>query len=202
MKEKKKKIIKKLMPYMMIIGAFLVTSIMLTVNYQEIIEHPWDIRSWHHNVLAENNPGTGASGILEVYIYPHQSNPTSAYATNLSTANAYAYGDPSGSSNIGSDVPYDTKFDIVVKVRWNTTHAYNSSSSQWVLDWVRGNLTCSDLDGSPNDVAMGEVEITHNDNYIWVNYYLQDADGGTGNGFDINRGETVNNVQIRFDAYF
>ena len=172
---------------------------------EEIVEKTIKIRQWHEDILipvGEADPGAGNSGVLGVWIYAHQGDPGTAYATNLSESGAtvYAFGDVNN-SHIGSIVPYNTAFDIVVKVRWNQTHAFNASSNTWMHDWVRGNITCAAF--SLSDEAMTEQNITDatlgpDATYIWMNYYWNNAAaGGT-----ISRGQNVTSCSFTFDAYY
>ena len=165
----------------------------------EVVEQ---VRQWQKDVLhpvGDNDPGVGNSGVLRVYIYKHQANPATAYASNLTapSANVYAYGD-TNNTHIGSIVPYNTAFDIVVKVRWNKTHAFNETSHVWEHSWVRGNITCAAFGLS--DDAMGEQNIsgTTNDVYIWMHYYWNNA----GVGETISRGQNVTSCSFTFDAFF
>lgn len=144
---------------------------------------------------ADDDPGAGAPGILNIFVYPHSADPATDYATNLSEGSAYAYGHID--SALTGNVPYDTEFDIVVKVRYNTTHAYNSTGSAWVMDWVRANITCADLSIGAL-TAMSKVQTGSNATYLWVQYYMNNADAG----YTISHGETVNVTYFGMAAYF
>jgi len=152
---------------------------------------------------GDGNPGAGASGVLQIYVYPHQAVPGTAYASNLSTATAFAWGDNLNQQlpNGGTSVPFDTAFDLVVKVRANQTHAWNTSSSQWMMTWIRAYMTCADLSVA-GDTECVETQIATANDYVWTHYYLQDADGGAGNGFTISHGEKVNVTNFKFQAFF
>jgi len=151
--------------------------------------------------LGDADPGAGNSGVMEVYIYPHSGDPGNDYATNITGAASYGSSDEDTVS-CGTNIPHSITFDIVIKVRWNTTHAFNTSTGLYELALVRGNSTCSDL--SYSDILMNEVNITDtsdNTNYIWVHYYLADVDGGAGPGFTISRGQEVDPVSFTFDYF-
>jgi hypothetical protein len=159
-------------------------------------------RQWHMIASAEGDPGAGASGVINVFIYPHTVDPATTYSANISLG-WYAQYDTLNHTLTG-DVPYDTAFDIVVKCRANQTHAYNSTSHVWELDWIRANATCSDLSFTSENLSMNEQNISGTDavDFIWVHYYLQDADGGAGTGFTISHGVSVNVTYFKFEAYF
>lgn len=189
-----------------IIAVFVASLLFTQTTTQPIVE---DIvieaqekeRQWRPVPLGDADPGAGASGVLVVYIYPYQADPGTAYASNLTAGNAYEYNDGLNAS-CGSNVPYETAFDIVVKVRANTTHAYCSSNSTWVLEWVRANLTCSDLSITATTMEEQNISGTEANDMIFVHYYLQDADGGAGTGFTIGHGQSVNVTHFRFEAYY
>jgi len=42
------------------------------------------------------------------------------------------------------------------------------------------------------DIALTEVEIGTSDTWAFYHFYLQDADGGLGNGFQIGQGVQTN----------
>jgi len=152
-------------------------------------------------VGADGDPGAGASGVLEIFIYPHSADPTNDYATNLSSASAYASTNTLNSSCSG-DVPYDTTFDIVVKCRLNATHCWNSTASAWEDTWNRAYSTSADLSLSAQ--IMEQVHIANDTGgtaYIYYNFYLQDSDGGAGSGFTISHGENVNVTLFELQAY-
>jgi hypothetical protein len=189
-KEHKKLLFGSTMTAFLIVGA--ITGAMIMTN----ILAPEVMRSWRP-VSAEANPGEGASGMLEIYIYPHAATPATTYNANLSTDDAYAYGEAWDGSLTGN-VPYDTAFDIVIKVRFNTTHAYNSTASDWDMDYIQAIINSTDLSITPNQL-MDKIEITNNTEYIWVHFYFQD-DGGS--GFTYGAGETVTVDEVRLQAYF
>jgi len=143
--------------------------------------------------LGENNPGAGASGVLEVYVNATNTS-TSPYDVNLS--GCYATGE-TNNSHIGSDVPYDTAFDVILKVRWNKTHAYDST---WNLSLVRAYANSTVL--GITSIQMEEVQIATSANYVYVAYYLQDADGGAGTGFTIASGVNVTAFTVVFESYY
>jgi len=159
-------------------------------------------RSWHA-MAANANPGSGQCGIVNVLIYPHQSD-TSTYDSSLSESNAYAHFDDTPSLNepLEGSVPYNTAFDIVVVAQFNYTVAYNTSSNSWDKDYVKCLITCSDL-GISADTEMLEgdfYDITGNSegDTAKINFYINNA----GNGYQISHGETVNITEINIYGYY
>jgi hypothetical protein len=156
-------------------------------------------RRWNIVGAADADPGAGSSGIINVFIYPHSANPGADYATNLTEGNAYAHFPTPGGLNraLEGDVPYDTEFDIIVLARFNTTHAYNSSGSTWETSWTRANMTCADL-GIGALTAMTGVQTATSGDYMWVQFYLNNA----GSGYTITHGASVNVTALVVQAYF
>lgn len=204
-----KKIIRRGIHLGVIMGVILVMFLFASQVHNILPEQY--ARNWRTVVSAEGVPqnASGGSCVLQVFIYPHSASPGEGYGTvgdyasnvTVGANNSYAYHDYLNNTLTG-EVPYDTTFDIVVKVRANVTHAYNSSGSNWELPWIRSNATCSDLSFSTENLSMTEVEIANSSTFIWVHYYLQDADGGAGSGFTISHGESVNVTYFKFEAYF
>lgn len=183
--------------------AGLIVGIMLLSLVIPVPEVNWEtgeihFRMWHPNVLGDNDPGAGASGVLRVYVVEHGHY---TYTSNItqSDAEVYEWGDLNN-SHLGSNVPYSTAFDIVVKVRWNRTHAWNTTVYE--LGWVRGNITCSAF--TLSDDAMDEYNITGcgTPTYIWVHYVWDGTTGGGGSGEQISRGQNVTSCSFTFDAYY
>ena len=139
---------------------------------------------------AEANPGTGASGILEVFIIDHDNRPAD-YNSNISEGDSFVLG--YGVDDFSINIPHSTAFDIVVKCRANATHAYDTA---WNLSLIRCNLTASGA-LTISDVAMSEAQIGSNSTYVWVNYYLDNS----GSGYTIGRDDTVTISAIDFEYY-
>lgn len=158
----------------------------------EIVEDKGVFRQVILPFLGEADPGSGASGVLEVYV-----NTTGdSYTTNVT--GEYEKGE-TNNSHIGSNVPFGTNFDVVVKVRWNKTHAYDSA---WNLSLVRAYSNCTAL--SVSGVEMNEAQVTAgvSSDFIIVHYFLRDSDGGAGAGFTITEGQNVGSFSINFESLF
>lgn len=171
-----------------VIGAVCAFMLLATTDVQQVIQTVGQ-RGWNTIASAEEgggDVGAGEGGVLQVYVYPHSADPANDYDTNLSNATAYAWANTLNEAMTGN-VPYDTDFDLVYKIRVNVTECYNTTGTKWMLDWVRGNLTCADL-GIAAATAMSEVHIVNNTAYMWVNYYLNNG----GAGYQITHGQQVN----------
>jgi hypothetical protein len=173
------------------IGAVVTLMLMYSANVDNTIEDA--IRRWRP--LADADPGAGNSGVLNIFIYPHSADPGTDYATNITEGAAYAYGHLNSTAT--GNVPYDTTFDIVVKVRYNATHAKCSSNATWMMGWVNATIRCPDL-GINSNTTMSKINITAGVDFIWVHYYMNNG----GAGYTISHGETVNATHIITRAYY
>jgi len=165
------------------------------MNNSEFVEKRVMYRQVFLPWLGDADPGSGASGVLAVYV--NATNITvgsTEYNTNLTTG--FATGTVNN-SHIGSNVPFATAFDVVVKVRWNKTHAYDSA---WNLSLVRAYANCTVL--GVTSIQMNETSIVEATDFVYVHYYLHDADGGAGTGFTIAEGVNVTSFSVNFESYF
>lgn len=138
--------------------------------------------------LAEySGLGAGESGWLEIYLYPHDATPGTTYAENTSAtleAASLAYFDTDGWST--TTFPSETSFDIVIRVRYNKTHLWDTD--KFIDSRARVNLTVAGVTGASDwavgsdisDAAMTKVVTQNNtaDSFIWMNFYLNN--GGSG----------------------
>jgi len=163
-------------------------------------------KSWH--VLwegsfveaAEADPGAGNSGILEVFIYPHDGDPGTTYAENNSaTLEAASYG-WANADDSEIDIPHSTEFDIVIRVRGNATHCKRDT------DWHHTDLKVeisSDANLNPQISGLTEMTgvVSRNDSgdpYLWMNFYINNA----GSGYTIAKSATAEIDNIKFSAYY
>ena len=153
-------------------------------------------------ITGDGDPGGDASGFMYGMTYPHAAVPATTYASNLSNATAYEFSDTLDAEMTG-ETPYDTTYDKVFKYRVNDTVAYNTSSSQWEIDWVRGYLSVEfSAQANFNDQLMEVVHIANNTDFMWFHLYLADSNGGAGSGFTITHGETFNMTGILMEGYY
>jgi len=147
-------------------------------------------------VASDGNPGAGASGMLEIFIYPHDADPDTTYATNLSSASAYASRN-TWNGTLTGNVPYDTEFDIVIKARYNVSHAYNTTSSAWDMAYVKALITSADL-GIGADTEMSKVQTANNTDFMWVQFYMNNG----GAGYTRSHGLTTNVTSVKLQAFY
>lgn len=133
----------------------------------------------------------GATKVMYVMHYPHQAVPGTAYASNLSNGTAYEFYDYLD-NEMTNETPFSTAFDVVVKMAVNVTHGYNVTSAAW--ESALFNATFHGITGynSTTDIALTEVEIGNSSTWAYYHFYIQDADGGLGNGFQIGQGVITN----------
>lgn len=188
------------MTSLIVIGAVCGFMLLATTDVEQVVTSIGQ-RGWNTIASAEEGGGlvgAAAGGVLQVYIWTHSADPGTDYAANLSnvSANCFAWANNLNTAMTGN-VPYDTAFDVLYKVRVNDTQAYNTTGSVWMLDWVRANLTCANL-GIGADTAMVEVEIVNNTDYLWINYYLNNG----GAGYTITHGQQVNLSSFKLQAWY
>ena len=187
------------------ITSFAVVAVILMAHVmQPVVENKvMNVKREWSDALGDADPGGDASGFMYFMAYPYQAAPTVAYASNLSNATAYEYSDSLNAEMTG-ETPYATAFDFVGKFRVNDTVGYNTSSSAWEIDWVRGNMTCDFQHATDVGAlqAMEIIEIANNTDFAWYHVYLQDADGGAGTGFTITHGETYNITALTIQGYY
>lgn len=195
----RKKIFGSVAVSLLVIGAIVGMVMLVNMNPTEIIQSVGQ-KGWS-SIATAGTPPAGESGVYFIYIYPHQAVPYTAYKTNLSNASAYAYG--SLNSTLTGSVPSGTTFDIVVKVRYNATHAYNTTTPSWVLSWTRANITCASL-GIGAYTAMSQSIIAANNasgganDYMFEHFWINNG----GAGYTISHGQSVNVSLFRMQAFY
>jgi len=192
-------------------GIGLIVAMLYLGSVGNVVEKQYiDMERFWLQAFGDANPGVGASGVLRVYIVRHQDNGTEWYASHNITINesVYIYGDYNNSylnnSSVGvdQDVPYNTAFDIVVKVRWNQTHAWNSTApTSW--EWIWVNAFCNASVLGIATAEMSEANITDatpggQGTFAFAHYYLNNSN----NGYTISRGQNVTSCSFNFNAYF
>lgn len=190
----------------MLIGICTVSAMVISFNsIQEYYNPPiqTETRSWRQvelYVLGDYG-AADTSGVNSSFIWAHQNDPNIVYNANLSnsSANCYAHTE-TNNTHAGSNVPYSTAFNIIVTVRWNVTHAWNGTAFD--STYTRGYINCSGLSVAATGVKMNQTLIGSDTTYVWYNYYVQDADGGTGTGFTLTKGQNVTSCSFVFEAYY
>lgn len=160
-------------------------------------------REWGMISLAD--PGAGEGGLMEIYVKDHVASGSwaSTYNANVTIdATVWAHGDGGADTvytTIGTDVHYNDEFDIIFTYRFNASQA-KAGNGTWMMSWVYLNFTSADLSVS-SAITIQEYQIATNDSYMWVNFVIADADAGTGLGFTISRGSTVDDCDWETYAY-
>lgn len=180
-------------------GIFFNVQVTKPIVEQEIVDEIIvKQREWKRNALADADPGSGNTGFMYIMVYPHQADPGTAYASNLSNATAYEYSD-STDCELTGETPWGVTVDFVKKIRINNTDGYNSSGSQWQDDWSRANISVDfDFLSDISDSAMTKVVIgTDGTTYRWYNCYINNG----GSGYTITKGESFNITALTLDIY-
>jgi hypothetical protein len=178
-----------------VIGAVCGIMLLGTTDLQQVIQTVGQ-KGWQNIAsAAPADPGSGAGGFMEVFIYPHQATPGTAYASNLSEGAAYSYQNLLNSAMNGS-VPYTQKFDIVYQVRYNATQAYNTTGLVWEVNWTKCLITCANL-GIGADTAMTGVTIFSDATYLQMNFYINNG----GAGYQLYHGQAVNITSFKMQYY-
>ena len=113
-----------------------IVSLMVIIGstgYTPQSEQRWQTVQILSALGAENNPGSGASGFLEIFFINHSTAPENAYLQNTSaTLESWCVANMAGKTPYGSadefhvELASEVSFDIVVRVRFNRTHAYET----------------------------------------------------------------------------
>lgn len=174
---------------LIIIGA--IASGVYLFSVSNIVEEQISEQRVPASVTGDADPGDN-SGFFYFMIYPHQADPGTAYATNLSNATAYEYSD-SGNTSATGETPFETTFDIVLKVGVTNEDGQWTSNSTWNDAYMWINLTCADLSISA-DTDMNETEIANTSSYRWMHYWLNN----NGAGYTVAEGASFNVTSVKF----
>lgn len=179
-------------------GVVFCTYLMLSMNVNDavMVEHRVFKPVLLDMVGGDASLPAGESGILEFVVVNHS---TSAFTVNITGAGYTIYANATvNDTHAGSNVPYSTAFDLVWKVRFNVTHAWNGTGFD--STYTRGYLNCTGL--SVSGVQLTQQFIANDSTYIYYNFYIQDADGGAGTGFTITKGQNVTSCIGNWEAYY
>jgi len=184
--------------------AMLVIGIMFSyVVFPKPVLEQDENKSWHIiwegslAEAAEADPGSGNSGILEIFIYPHDGDPGTTYAENTSATLEAASLGYANADDSNIDIAHSTTFDIVVRVRGNKTHAWRTD--KFFHTDLRVRITSTDLSISADTEATCVVARNDtSDDFIWCNFYENNG----GSGFSISKDSTSEIDNIKFEAYY
>lgn len=191
-----------------IIAFLLYTSVISNIQVKQK-EGKWQVL-WEGSLAeaSEGNPGTGASGFLEIFFVNHSGSPATAYDTNTSSlmetwananmgtgvGNAWANAD-----SFNLQLKHSTTFDVVVRVRYNHTHAWDGV--KFVDADTRVNITASGGGVTISGTVSGTNVVSYNNTgmaYIWINVYW--TNGGA--GYQLTKGGTCTVSSISIQAKY
>lgn len=187
MQSKSKSIFKagKIGIIMTVVAIGFVSAFMVTYQLQEPIIQTMSEKKGVWEALGDASPGSGKSGYLAFYIYPHAAVPATTYAANLSNATAYEHYDVN-TGEMTHTTPYSTAFDFVVKYRLNVSDGYNSSSGWWTVNWSYITMACNfNWTADITTSTMTDVKISNGADYIYINAYLNNG----GAGYQLSKNE-------------
>jgi len=210
MKEKKTKIKAGIRPGL-VIGLIVLSLFVMYSLPHPYIEPGSDEGTWHVvwkgslAEAAENDPGAGAGGFLEIFFPNHTATPQTAYDENTSatiegwcTANMPGKTPYASADNFYLQLDHTTTFDILVKVRYNKTEgpwtgsAWNNAS--WRINiTLTGSITIADVTG------IG-VELLNNSalDFYWCSAYWTNA----GAGYSLPADGTADITEISIEAKY
>jgi len=155
-------------------------------------------RMWRELAEAPVDPGSNVSGIVNVYIFPYQSDPVTYNSSLEGSASTYANFSASGlNADLEGDVPYGERFDIVVCVQFNYSRAYNTTTPGFDSSYVRANLTSPELSiAALTAMDKGNWFDTSGTDHSYIHFYIQDP------GFVLSHGVEVNVTELVVQAYY
>lgn len=175
-----------------------------------ILEQDNDDGTWHIiwkgslAEAAENDPGAGATGFLEIFFINVSATPSQTYTQNDSSVyeswcTAYMPGKTpyASTDNFNVEIEHNKAFTILGRFRFNRTHAHNGTIFRDAD--CRVNITTTGAIVI-NDVTGTNV-VSHNvstENYIWINVYWDNG----GAGYTINKDQSFDVTEISIEAKF
>jgi len=166
-------------------------SLMIPVN---------DERGWHTIYdtasAAEANPGAGASGILSVYIMPEA---FADYTQNTSGTLEAACWNYTNADDSNVDTQHTSDFGILVRARFNKTHAWDGA--QFIDSYCRVRISSANLNLAADTVMTAYVTQNNSgQDYIWMNFWLSQDQAAA--NLNIIRDETAEITSIKLEAYY
>lgn len=195
-----------------IVTFILYTSVISNVKVREK-DGTWQV-VWEGSLAeaVEADPGAGASGFLEIFFLNHTATPTTAYDDNVSShfetwcnasldvdgagAGYYAY---ANADEFNLQLKHSVLMDVVVRVRYNKTHAWNGTA--FVGADCRVNITASGGGITILASASGTNVISYNNSggtYIYINVVFNNG----GAGYTLAKGGTCTISQVSIQAKY
>jgi hypothetical protein len=173
------------------------------------VDEEWHI-IWQGNLVdaAEAVLGSGPSGFLEIFFVNHSATPLTAYDTNnsasfetwadahIAATGSHAY---ANADNFNLELRHSVAFDVVVRVRFNRTHAWDGA--KFIGADTRVNVTVSGGGVTISGLVSGTNVVSYNntgEQYIWINVYWN----GAGAGYTLLKGQTCVISQISIQARY
>ena len=158
---------------------------------------------------AEGNPGAGASGFLEIFFINISTATSGGYGLNTSsTFETWATANMPGKTPYGNadEFEWDTEsektFVILVRVRYNQTHAWETDHWNGADTDVQLTMTCTDwaVGSNINNVSGTRIESANNSAYtfLYENFYWDNS----GTGYQIADDSTWAVTEIYIEARF
>lgn len=195
-----------------------VTETVIIEQIEQIKSREWQL------VPLGADPGSGLSGVWNVSLVKHDAGWDFGHNLTRNTS-FFGFGE-TNNTEIGANVPYGIKVDIVVKVVWNRTMLYNTTSKNWTWDWVNATIALTLIgrtSGYPGGGGNGfnitgewncsEVGWVATNERVFAHYVFGAgthnaktggvaAASGNNNGISINKSQRCPTVYFKFFAYF
>lgn len=194
-----------------IIGTFFIAGILILTELSPVVvvERRWQMVDIWTPIASEGNPGSGASGFLEIFFMNTSSADSLGYGLNTSSthetwcsANMVGKTPYANADNFNVEIESEKTFVFMVRTRYNKTHVWDAtkfidtradcqitvSSSNWAV-------------GSNIANASGTKYITRNntgEDYLWINWVWDN--GGT--GYQLADDGTITISEIYIEAEF
>jgi len=162
-----------------------IVAMLVTTQVNETIIINSIPREWS-DVGGIQHPQPDASGVLVVRVRAHEALPGTAYATNITNATSFAYGQRN--TSMTGECPRGTLFDVVATVRFNRSDIENVTT--FMLTYARMNWTCAVLGvgalTSMTAVNISDQALGERLEYMFVNFYDNNGGAGWSIGADVH----------------
>jgi len=215
----KKETIKKLGWWSGMLSAFFVVGILMGFALHTGVRPTVEEEQMYHAVyiwtpMGEGDPGSGESGFLEIFFVNHSTDANASYAENISsyieancTTNMPEHTSYATADNFDLEIESAKSFDIVIRVRFNRVHAYETDHFQGSDCDVQLSMTCTGWDDgndesntSCRDVgAMVESSNASNSDFIYFNCVWNANDDG---GYQLTADCTLTISEIYIEARY
>jgi len=195
---------------MFILGVIVAILVFANIEYApEITKEYETFKPVHVYKPGEGNPGTGASGFLEIYFINLSSADSSGYGQNTTaTFETWATANMPGKTPYGTadefewETESDKTFVILVRVRYNDTHAKDGANWFGTDTDVQLTMTCTAWTVGANIAnASGtryESSNTSGFTYLYENFVWDNS----GTGYQIADDSTWAVTEIYIEAQF